>query len=82
MYTYMYICYILYIYIYLFIYLFIYIYKYTPKSILLLRVRTKVKQVSDPYVHKVLGSPQNSGTKISTILKQYFKNYCNKIYDG
>ena len=76
MYTYMYICYILYIYIYL------YIYKYTPKSILLLRVRTKVKQVSDPYVHKVLGSPQNSGTKISTILKQYFKNYCNKIYNG
>ena len=72
----MYICYILYIYIYL------YIYKYTPKSILLLRVRTKVKQVSDPYVHKVLGSPQNSGTKISTILKQYFKNYCNKIYNG
>ena len=45
---------------------------YTPKSILLLRVRTRVKQVSDPYVHKILGSPQNSGTKINTILKQYF----------
>ena len=74
MYTYMYI---------FFIYIYIYIYiKYTPESILLLRVRTRVKQVSEPYVHKVSGSPQNSGTKISTILKQYFKNYCNKIYNG
>ena len=74
----------IYIYIYIHIYIYVHIIyiKYTPQSILLLRVRTRVKQVSDPYVHKVLGRPQNSGTKISTISKQYFKNHCKKIYNG